>query len=199
MCNTACRMRHHISIPAAGPMCTASPPTRSCIARAKVLGRYACVCRSSCTCMYCGSRATYASHVLSSAATQAPSLPSSGHVAHWRWGTSAAYASMRMIHSSLQHGRCTGQHRPAFSNASPACQRVRHRSVCARARASARLPDALLFDCDGVLVDTEKDGHRISFNEAFKRTGRAARTRRGYACSSASAEDRAHRCSSGGA
>ncbi|KAK0586496.1 hypothetical protein LWI29_008009 [Acer saccharum] len=26
---------------------------------------------------------------------------------------------------------------------------------------------ALLFDCDGVLVDTEKDGHRISFNDTF--------------------------------
>jgi len=33
------------------------------------------------------------------------------------------------------------------------------------------LPDALLFDCDGVLVDTEKDGHRVSFNAAFKRKG----------------------------
>lgn len=30
------------------------------------------------------------------------------------------------------------------------------------------LPDALIFDCDGVLVDTERDGHRISFNEAFR-------------------------------
>ncbi|XP_020107164.1 haloacid dehalogenase-like hydrolase domain-containing protein At3g48420 [Ananas comosus] len=29
------------------------------------------------------------------------------------------------------------------------------------------LPAALLFDCDGVLVDTERDGHRISFNETF--------------------------------
>lgn len=29
------------------------------------------------------------------------------------------------------------------------------------------IPAALLFDCDGVLVDTEKDGHRISFNETF--------------------------------
>ncbi|CAM8977813.1 unnamed protein product [Rhodiola kirilowii] len=29
------------------------------------------------------------------------------------------------------------------------------------------LPAALLFDCDGVLVDTEKDGHRISFNDTF--------------------------------
>ncbi|CAG9467283.1 unnamed protein product [Pedinophyceae sp. YPF-701] len=33
------------------------------------------------------------------------------------------------------------------------------------------MPEALLFDCDGVLVDTEKDGHRVSFNEAFKRKG----------------------------
>ncbi|XP_038878915.1 CBBY-like protein [Benincasa hispida] len=32
---------------------------------------------------------------------------------------------------------------------------------------SSVLPSALLFDCDGVLVDTEKDGHRISFNETF--------------------------------
>uniref|UniRef100_A0A2P2K1C0 2-deoxyglucose-6-phosphate phosphatase n=1 Tax=Rhizophora mucronata TaxID=61149 RepID=A0A2P2K1C0_RHIMU len=29
------------------------------------------------------------------------------------------------------------------------------------------LPSALLFDCDGVLVDTERDGHRISFNDTF--------------------------------
>ncbi len=27
--------------------------------------------------------------------------------------------------------------------------------------------DALIFDCDGVLVDTERDGHRIAFNRAF--------------------------------
>ncbi|XP_006351450.1 haloacid dehalogenase-like hydrolase domain-containing protein At3g48420 [Solanum tuberosum] len=33
--------------------------------------------------------------------------------------------------------------------------------------ASSVLPKALLFDCDGVLVDTEKDGHRISFNDTF--------------------------------
>jgi len=32
---------------------------------------------------------------------------------------------------------------------------------------SSGLPSALLFDCDGVLVDTEKDGHRISFNDTF--------------------------------
>ena len=27
--------------------------------------------------------------------------------------------------------------------------------------------EALIFDCDGVLVDTERDGHRIAFNMAF--------------------------------
>ncbi|KAI3686396.1 hypothetical protein L1987_80071 [Smallanthus sonchifolius] len=32
---------------------------------------------------------------------------------------------------------------------------------------SSVLPSALLFDCDGVLVDTEKDGHRVSFNDTF--------------------------------
>lgn len=30
------------------------------------------------------------------------------------------------------------------------------------------IPQALLFDCDGVLADTERDGHRVAFNEAFK-------------------------------
>ena len=30
---------------------------------------------------------------------------------------------------------------------------------------------ALIFDCDGVLVDTERDGHRVAFNAAFKAIG----------------------------
>jgi phosphoglycolate phosphatase-like HAD superfamily hydrolase len=30
---------------------------------------------------------------------------------------------------------------------------------------------ALLFDCDGVLADTERDGHRVSFNKAFGENG----------------------------
>jgi len=30
---------------------------------------------------------------------------------------------------------------------------------------------ALIFDCDGVLVDTEKDGHRVAFNRAFAAKG----------------------------
>lgn len=31
--------------------------------------------------------------------------------------------------------------------------------------------DALIFDCDGVLVDTECDGHRVAFNAAFEELG----------------------------
>ena len=30
---------------------------------------------------------------------------------------------------------------------------------------------ALIFDCDGVLVDTERDGHRVAFNRAFEAAG----------------------------
>ncbi|CAI9112980.1 OLC1v1013496C1 [Oldenlandia corymbosa var. corymbosa] len=43
----------------------------------------------------------------------------------------------------------------------------RKRSGVVCSAASSNLPKALLFDCDGVLVDTEKDGHRISFNDTF--------------------------------
>lgn len=32
---------------------------------------------------------------------------------------------------------------------------------------------ALIFDCDGVLVDTERDGHRVAFNRAFGAAGLA--------------------------
>ena len=31
--------------------------------------------------------------------------------------------------------------------------------------------EALIFDCDGVLVDTERDGHRVAFNMAFAYKG----------------------------
>jgi HAD superfamily hydrolase (TIGR01509 family) len=30
---------------------------------------------------------------------------------------------------------------------------------------------ALIFDCDGVLADTERDGHRVAFNRAFRAMG----------------------------
>ena len=31
--------------------------------------------------------------------------------------------------------------------------------------------EAILFDCDGVLADTERDGHRLAFNIAFQTNG----------------------------
>jgi len=30
---------------------------------------------------------------------------------------------------------------------------------------------AIIFDCDGVLADTERDGHRVAFNKAFAQKG----------------------------
>jgi len=49
----------------------------------------------------------------------------------------------------------------------------RTRAQCARARArtvvlSAKGIEALIFDCDGVLADTERDAHRVAFNIAFE-------------------------------
>jgi HAD superfamily hydrolase (TIGR01509 family) len=38
---------------------------------------------------------------------------------------------------------------------------------------------ALIFDCDGVLVDTERDGHRVAFNRAFASKGYPFRWRIG--------------------
>lgn len=32
-------------------------------------------------------------------------------------------------------------------------------------------PKALIFDIDGTICDTERDGHRIAFNRAFKEAG----------------------------
>jgi len=32
---------------------------------------------------------------------------------------------------------------------------------------------AVIFDCDGVLADTERDGHRVAFNKAFAQKGYA--------------------------
>ncbi|XP_031375025.1 CBBY-like protein [Punica granatum] len=58
--------------------------------------------------------------------------------------------------------RWTGAASPRTLRSSPG--RV---SITCSASGSS-VPSALLFDCDGVLVDTEKDGHRISFNDTFQ-------------------------------
>jgi len=36
---------------------------------------------------------------------------------------------------------------------------------------SSGMGGALLLDCDGTLVETERDGHRVAFNEAFEEKG----------------------------
>ncbi|KAL4566644.1 hypothetical protein LXL04_030764 [Taraxacum kok-saghyz] len=56
-----------------------------------------------------------------------------------------------------------------FSNRSVrnCSRRSRGSSFRCSAVDSSVVPSALLFDCDGVLVDTEKDGHRVSFNDTF--------------------------------
>mmetsp|Transcript_5579 Transcript_5579/g.10027 ORF Transcript_5579/g.10027 Transcript_5579/m.10027 type:complete len:335 (-) Transcript_5579:43-1047(-) len=51
------------------------------------------------------------------------------------------------------------------------CHRGRRSAVRTLALRNVDEPEALLFDCDGVLVDTEKDGHRVSFNKAFEMKG----------------------------
>jgi HAD superfamily hydrolase (TIGR01509 family) len=52
----------------------------------------------------------------------------------------------------------------AFTAQKPAFSTTMHRSST---QLHAAL-EAILFDCDGVLADTERDGHRLAFNRAFK-------------------------------
>ena len=49
------------------------------------------------------------------------------------------------------------------------CRKSRRTSRAIRPSAggAARAPFGLLLECDGVLVDTHKDGHRVAFNSAF--------------------------------
>ncbi|DBA70815.1 TPA: hypothetical protein ACH3X2_011703 [Trebouxia sp. C0005] len=53
------------------------------------------------------------------------------------------------------------------------CMRLHKRPVRASSAKANGKADVftLLLDCDGVLVDTEAQGHRVSFNEAFKQKG----------------------------
>jgi HAD superfamily hydrolase (TIGR01509 family) len=54
---------------------------------------------------------------------------------------------------------------------SVSARRPLHRVAPPRATAPSASLDALLFDCDGVLADTERDAHRVAFNLAFAERG----------------------------
>lgn len=54
----------------------------------------------------------------------------------------------------------------------PVSQRLTNRNRCLQTHQPIKSAlDALLFDCDGVLADTERDAHRVAFNIAFKERG----------------------------
>lgn len=56
---------------------------------------------------------------------------------------------------------------------SQATCRLRPRQTLVVSRLINMALDALLFDCDGVLADTERDAHRVAFNLAFEERGLA--------------------------
>ncbi|XP_058749102.1 CBBY-like protein [Vicia villosa] len=73
-------------------------------------------------------------------------------------------------HNKDHEQRCTSKSSFTFSALKISTPKTRRSKLICSASASEALtlPAALLFDCDGVLVDTEKDGHRISFNDTFQ-------------------------------
>lgn len=77
-------------------------------------------------------------------------------------------------HNKDHEQRCTLKSSFTFTSlkiSTPTTRRTCRLSCSASASEASTLPSALLFDCDGVLVDTEKDGHRISFNDTFQEVG----------------------------
>ncbi len=87
-------------------------------------------------------------------------MPCAHHLRHLH--TDAAATS---ISTDATIDRCMQRRRRRASNAVQALRNI-------------DWPEALLFDCDGVLVETERVGHRVAFNEAFRRKGaRVARSR----------------------
>ena len=77
-----------------------------------------------------------------------------------RPAASAQRASTRAIGSRAIGSRAIGSRTTRARRATPT-----------RALRNFDYPEALLFDCDGVLCETERDGHRVTFNKTFKEFG----------------------------
>lgn len=96
-----------------------------------------------------------------------------------------------------EHGQKSGQSKKSGVSVSPSAKRVAREhgidlstivgtgpdgrilkedvlaaiSTGGAAAAPGTVMKALIFDCDGVLADTERDGHRVAFNKAFAQKG----------------------------
>lgn len=80
------------------------------------------------------------------------------------WGHWPPDAEGRLI----RYGLCLRRGKPQ-GPAAYAKKKAEQEAAAARRRDMA--PAALIFDCDGTLVETERDGHRVAFNKAFKELG----------------------------
>jgi HAD superfamily hydrolase (TIGR01509 family) len=65
----------------------------------------------------------------------------------------------------------TGAAHAAYISGPAAASRMQLRSVSTPDMMASPTGMAILFDCDGVLADTERDGHRVSFNKVFAEKG----------------------------
>ena len=58
--------------------------------------------------------------------------------------------------------------RAASKTARASVGRNHHKPLEVKALRNFDYPEAILFDCDGVLCETERDGHRVTFNMTFQ-------------------------------
>lgn len=80
-------------------------------------------------------------------------------------------SSVQALISSLIFVICIVTYVTSFHTISSFSSSIHRQSLKLSMKVADLRFDALLFDCDGVIAETERDAHRISFNEAFKSKG----------------------------
>lgn len=70
----------------------------------------------------------------------------------------------------LATGLCAAFSPVAPTTRGPSAAAAAAASGSSTSLAAAGKLEAILFDCDGVLADTERDGHRLAFNRAFAKS-----------------------------